>query len=321
MEQYNQGSYENEERKNKKLRIVLTVLTVVILIMTVMFFLIGFKVIDLSFFKFGGLGMGYTYKNADSYSIGSNEVMAAEISEIDIDWVSGSINVEVYDGDKIIFFEDEGLIENHQLRYKVEGGRLTIKYMKSGFFTVSVKSKDLVVKIPKDSKPYSLFRIDTVSASINAGNFTSDEVTLDTVSGSVDLTSVTCNLLKVESVSGRVNIADTTTEDFNCDNVSGSINFNGNADKIKADSVSGEISISSYTCPKTVNIESVSGSITFAIPENDGFEAKVDTVSGSFSCDFPTTKDRSKYVYKNGDASFSFDTVSGSVIIEKISSQ
>lgn len=291
-------------------------MAVVVLITAAIFALIGFNVIDFSF-NFGEFGMGYSYKNADSYSIGGNEVNAADINEIDIDWVAGSVNVEVYDGDKIIFSEDGGLIEAHQLRYKVEGGRLTIKYLKSSIFSFSLKQKDLTVKIPKDSKPYSLVRIDTISASINAGNFTSDEVTLETVSGSVDLSTVTCNLLKVESVSGRVNIAETTTEDFNSENVSGGIYFSGNASKIKADTVSGKIEVNSFTCPNTVDFESVSGSITLAIPENNGFEAKVDTVSGGFTCEFPTTKDRNKHVYKNGDASFDFDTVSGSILIKK----
>ena len=64
-------------------------------------------------------------------------------------------------------------------------------------------------------------------------------------------------------------------------------------------------------------MDGVSGRITIALPETAGFTAKLDTVSGSLSCAFPGTLGSDLVVVGDGNADYSFDTVSGSVSIDK----
>ena len=53
------------------------------------------------------------------------------------------------------------------------------------------------------------------------------------------------------------------------------------------------------------------------LPDNRGFTYESDTVSGSVECEFQITYKDDKGIYKDGDASFSFDSVSGDIIIKK----
>ena len=54
-----------------------------------------------------------------------------------------------------------------------------------------------------------------------------------------------------------------------------------------------------------------------SLPEGASFTAKLDTVSGNLSCAFPGTLGSDLVVVGDGDATYRFNTVSGSVRIEK----
>ena len=72
-------------------------------------------------------------------------------------------------------------------------------------------------------------------------------------------------------------------------------------------------------CPNTVKADMASGNVVVSIPENDGFTARVDKASGSFSCDFETLmQGEGLSVYKSGAASFDIDIASGSFAIRKL---
>ena len=124
----------------------------------------------------------------------------------------------------------------------------------------------------------------------------------------------------LSEISGDVVSADTTinglsTKNFYLDTVSGNLTFNGSAERINSDSVSGDCHITSSVTPQKIDMESVSGDISVSIPSNSEFEAENDSVSGDLTCSFAGTKKDDKFVCGSGINRYDFDTVSGDVEI------
>lgn len=124
----------------------------------------------------------------------------------------------------------------------------------------------------------------------------------------------------LSEISGDVVSADTTinglsTKNFYLDTVSGNLTFNGSAEQIDSDSVSGDCHITSSVTPQKIDMESVSGDISVSIPSNSEFEAENDSVSGDLTCSFAGTKKDDKFVCGSGINRYDFDTVSGDVEI------
>ena len=82
-----------------------------------------------------GIGSVYKYSDSSSYSIGDFSANADEISSIDIEWISGSVNISEYDGDGITVSEDGFDDEDTKLRYRIKNGKLSIRFVKSGWRT------------------------------------------------------------------------------------------------------------------------------------------------------------------------------------------
>ena len=73
----------------------------------------------------------------------------------------------------------------------------------------------------------------------------------------------------------------------------------------------------SEKAPTSIEAETVSGEIILYLPEDTGFTAELDSVSGEFKCDFEVSEKKDRY--QSGDSSnyYEFDTVSGDVRIKK----
>ena len=73
----------------------------------------------------------YTYDGAEDYLSGNATFDKAEVTAINIDWVSGSVNVEFVDDIECLSVEETSrytILEEEALRYKLDNeGVLTIK--------------------------------------------------------------------------------------------------------------------------------------------------------------------------------------------------
>ncbi|MCE5234664.1 MAG: DUF4097 domain-containing protein [Eubacteriales bacterium] len=258
----------------------------------------------------------YSQNNDYSVELGS-------IDTVNIAWVDGSVRVTPYDGDTIAFSESSvgGIPEKYALRYAVNGSTLTIHYCESGinwntaWWNLGKKLEVLVPKALADS--FFGLEIDAVSSSTYVSGLSGDKMHLVTVSGSVGVESVTANTLEIDTTSGSVSAAACTVDAVQVDSVSGSIRLEGSFRSVSTDSVSASANITSAICPSTVKMNTVSGMSTLIIPENSGFTARHDSVSGGFSCVFPATSSNDKAIYGDGSASFSFNSISGGIRIEK----
>lgn len=248
---------------------------------------------------------GYSYSNSSKYLVADGLIGVNDIRNIDIDWISGKVRVEEYNGDRIEFYEENssGLDEDEKMRYLVENGNLKIKFKKSkkiaSFLFNNSFSKTLIIKIPSSlSNELSNFEVDCVSSKVEIDNLIANNISIEAVSGEIDINNVISEALNVETVSGNVNIS-------------------GNIDFIENESVSGKIMMDLDNCPKEIKSETVSGSINISIPENEGFTAKYESLSAKFTSDFEVNKTKDEAIYKNGESNFVFESVSGRININK----
>lgn len=251
-------------------------------------------------------GASYTYDDAESYTSGGTRLPADGIDKIQINWLSGQVEITVHDGTDIYFSEtsSEELVPENQMRYLAKGDKLSIQYCASrrnisSWFS-SMPSKKLTLSLPA-SLALDVLEVESVSGSVemDGGGLWARELSLESVSGEITAVNVGGRKLYVSTVSGSVDIT-------------------GAFDNVDGESTSGRQTYRLSRTPNDVDVESVSGGVEIRLGSLRGFEASLDTLSGSLRVGFPTTQEgRNVLRYGDGRATFAFDTVSGSVSIEE----
>lgn len=238
---------------------------------------------DFPIFSFGSSH----YPNEDRYTVGHNSIPATELKEIEVNWISGSIEIETYKGNTIEVSETcpHSLSEGDRVRSLYEDGKLTIQFRESRFalFGSHSGNKALHIQIPE-----------TLAETVQ-------ELTLDSVSSDNTISGLTIQNCDVDNVSGQI-IVDGSVQDFDLDTVSGNCR------------------ITSHTTPKSINTDSVSGDVTLTIPKDASFTAEHDSVSGKINSDFSMTLsgDDAFICGDGGTDEWKFDSVSGDVDIQKL---
>lgn len=254
-------------------------------------------------FSIGGASVSFSYAESDAYTTGGASISAASINRVEVNWLSGAVNIRFYDGDAIVFSEssNQSLEDNQTMRYRVQNGVLTLQYCRStsgvSFFG-SMPSKTLELLIPKTAALSSL-HIENVSSSIT-----------------LDAAKVSINAISIESVSGSISLDNLFAHTLDVESVSGGIDISGAVDAVNVQSISGQATLKLWKLPTEMYMESISGGIRVCLPENDGFTATLETLSGSMRCSFANMTGKKTAVYKNGGAKLSFENISGSVTIE-----
>lgn len=274
---------------NAIVRIVLFSLIIIIL---------GF-ILYMGIFSKGSLfGNGITDGKVES--VGS--VDPSEISNINIEWVSGSITIEPGDTDSISFAENAGLDDKEKMVWKQTGDTLSIQFSKpNGVFGIHFGfrsvDKDLVITVPKDWIAHSL--------------------EIDSVSADIEIKSLTADALNLVNVSGNCNLSNCSIEESDIDTVSGKVNFEGAAKVLSLESVSANCTLTLEKGTREINMDGVSGNLTLYLPEEQGFTVEMDGISGNISSDFPTTSQNDKQTYGDGSCQIEADCVSGNIYIKK----
>ncbi len=268
---------------------------------------------------------GDSYKNSEKYIAGGGEVPAGEVDSLDVNWTSGKVEIAVYEGDTIRMEETAGreLSEREKLHYFNDNGTLRIQFQESGkkFRFISADSgvkKTLKLEIPREkASQLKQLSVDTASADTDMSYISGKEMILDTASGNFRMREIQVEKLRWDTVSGDLEGENLEiSEEFIGDSVSGRAEFTGAVGEIDFDSVSGDMKVTSTHCPDKVRTDTVSGEIRLRIPENSGFTYEMDGVSGKVHMDFPVLQNGNGGVYKDGQADFSFETVSGDVSVE-----
>ena len=238
-----------------------------------------------------------TYTPDAGYTLGNTDVVQLNgFRAIDIEWVSGQVNVELYDGEGIQLSETlaDGSDVTLQMEWRVDEDDSELEIRSQPQLMSSTEEKILTVKLPRSMVLYGL-DIDAVSAGV-----------------SVDLTdedTLSLSELDVTSVSGAISVYAANAGEISLSTTSGSISGSVRTQKLEADSVSGSIDLALDIMPTELEAETSSGSIVMqlcdlsTLPSPLPVEFK--TTSGKLSSDvtFTTVK----------DAAWEFKTVSGNV--------
>lgn len=231
-----------------------------------------------------------------------------QLKEVYIHTVSSDVSVFPTDEEDIkIHFYGRSALKSEKALPKLitnlKGNKLKIEieYPKV-LFSWAAADVLLDIYIPRDYRDNVI--IDVVSAEVDISNLDIDNFQCKTVSGDLKIKSLDSDNLTLKTVSGDVNI----------------MNFTGN---LKADLVSGDIDVGYKFFDNNVDIKTISGKVTIALPQNAEFYLKTNTVSGEVVAKFPITMisfnkmNQLEGTVGTGDNSIIIDTVSGDIYINK----
>ena len=238
------------------------------------------------------------YENAGKYTKGGGSV-AADMEELEINWIAGEVELVVSDGNEVTFSEscEQELKDAFEMRYYRDGNTLYLQYAKSGKWKFGKLAKKLTVQIPRDLL-LSQIRINTVSAEARLSGIQARTLKAETVSGNLFLQDgQKIDTVAIETVSGKIDLAAENIAELQVNTVSGSV------------TVQAKIT-------RRAKLDSVSGNLTLYLPPDSSFSARIDTVSGSFNSNFETTSDGHRRVCAGGEVPFDIDTVSGNISIQ-----
>lgn len=262
------------------------------------------------------------YEHDDRYMAGNGSVSAAEITNIEIEWIEGAVTVIPTDTDVITFSETSRyeLEERYKLHYYVNNGKLSIQYCASRL-PLNIRrlyGKALTVTIPRELYLEAI-QVQAVSAKVEVDAVSAESIDIEAVSGALSLTNLTARTIKVEAISGHMTLEGLTADSLQVSGVSGGTRIErSKLANVSCELVSGSIYIEPGADVRDVNAETVSGSIRLVLPEHSGFTARFSEVSGNFRCDFPVEmKGKHMAVYNGGGAEFQFTSISGAIHIEQ----
>lgn len=274
-----------------------------------------------------GLSLGgFFYANASEYKVAEEKVQLSDltIDEIEVNWIGGNVLIKYSEDATISFketFDNKDENSNYLMRYLVKNNKLTIQFCKPKWY-IKKKIRDcknLEIYLPK--KSYHEIDVSSVSADIDYQGSKDNNCTyvkLESVSGNIYIADVKSNKeIEIDSVSGALNFEKVETNQLEVDTVSSKINISGKINHIELDSVSSDVDLMMYEAPETIHCDTVSGMVRLILPENEGFSAVLDSVSGNISSNFEVTYTKKQIVYKNARFIYKFNSVSGDVSINK----
>lgn len=238
-------------------------------------------------------------ENEEGFVFNQTRADADLIEKIKIKWVAGDVNIVKYDGEEIKFSESSHshLNEKTAMVSKVEGNELIIHFTKEKKHSLwGNLKKTLNVSLPKDLK---VLFVSAVSANVFVNGLTVNEFVGDSVSGCLKAENLDAKKMAFKTISGVVKLT-------------------GCFDMIKGNSISGRTEVISSVCPSRIWIETVSGLISVTVPENEGFTAQIERVSGTVRSDFDLRVNDKYMVYGDGNALFKLKTVSGKTSINRL---
>lgn len=271
----------------------------------------------------GGKAQAPVVKDAGT-SVGDARYTAAEIRDIEVQWLAGSVEVRIGESAEIVISEtsNETLSDAQRLRSTLQGGKLKIDYCDdirniwrwaiSGSY--NMPAKQLVLELPASlAGTLGELEIDSVSASIQLDKACALSTELETVSGEMRLTGLNCRELSAATTSGDIHILESTANELDVETVSGKTDVQGAFGKLDGSSVSGELTLALTSVPREIETESVSGNVRVTLPQNAEFTAILETVSGDLTSEFAGVMSKDRLVCGSGTNRYEFNSVSGDV--------
>jgi DUF4097 and DUF4098 domain-containing protein YvlB len=239
--------------------------------------------------------------------VGTHNVAPSDTNSIDIDWMSGTIDIKPHDGSDIVIneFAQRALNENEKMNVTTSGNTVTIKYTAQRIIG-RVPSKRLEVLIPYTLSSFYLDRliVDTTSGMVTLSDLIALEIDINATSGGVTASNINAHSFIIDGTSGAINISNTNANTFRTNITSGAQNISGTFDDVRIEGTSGRlvldnnansstlfVSITSGTQDMTgsfrnADIHSTSGNITFSsriVPDS----LRMNNTSGNINISVP----------------------------------
>ncbi len=251
-------------KTNATVRIIVYALTAVLLIslLSVCLFLGGFSI---------------SIGNSD-YIAGNGSFPASEITALDIDWASGSVNIVMHDSDRITFYDHSESQNPKPMAYKKENGTLKLRYSKPAISFGNSPAKSLTVCVPRDWF---------------------------------------CQTLDLDGASLSVFVHKLSVESLNLDGVSNQITFNGSINTLDCDGVSNRITLHCHANPDTVDVEGVSNQLLLRLPQGCGFQAAIDGLGNHFESELDVVSRDALLVHGDGACQIDVDGISCTLVVNQ----
>lgn len=245
-----------------------------------------------------------TFVPVVSQQSGAIELEPDQIQNIEIEWVSGDIDIRAGNTDKIRFYEENTSDSKYPMVYKISGKTLKIQFSQEeihfGFGTTINGDihKDLTIEVPADWICDNL-ELDVASANLTVSDLVIREVDFDGASGTCDFHSCQVGNLDMDTASGDVT-------------------FSGSLNTLDFDAASASFTAVLYGVPRSIDMDSMSGDLDITLPADAGFTLSMDAMSSDFRSEFEYSQNRNGY-YVSGDGAcrIDVDAMSGDVYIRK----
>lgn len=231
------------------------------------------------------------------YTAGDGDIVQIKgFRSIDIEWVSGAVDVVLYDGEGIELTETlmDGGPVTQPMEWRVDEDDSTLDIRSQPQLVSLTEEKRLTVKLPRSTVLYEL-DIDAVSADVSVDLTEEDTLTLDE--------------LDVSSVSGTVTVHAANAGKIDLSTTSGPIGGSVRTGELDVSSVSGPVELALEVLPAKLDAETTSGNVTLTLAAQPDVPVCIvsRTVSGAFRSDVDST-DGAANVWK-------LETVSGNMTI------
>lgn len=269
----------------------------------------------------GSLG-GYSYWSGDNTTFQQlhDQTITEPVNALQLDWKGGDVTLFPGDGQevKIIQRGVKNTPADQFFRTSVKNGVLTVSDgnrvagLRIGPFSYSIGS-DLEIHLPQ--KTYETISLRTSGGDVSGETLDAGKLDVTTASGDIFL-SGNFQKLEMTSTSGDLVCRDVSVDQLVLDTTSGDVDCEGELSAITATSTSGELCFRTSRMITGASISSTSGDVMLALPENDGFTARLNTAVGDLLCEFGSDGGHT-YQYKDGGAEIQMDTTSGDVYLQR----
>lgn len=245
--------------------------------------------------------MNTPYDQADASWV----LPADSLKDINVTWASGTLNIHPLPdsaGNNIIalYTSSDGDLENAP-RIALDNGVLNVDPVNTPisfipFVFGNLAETSLEIGIPESiASSLECVNLDSASGVMTISNLTANEAQFAVASGNLDLDSLNANQLKIDMASGVVA-------------------FDGEAaNSLNLSVASGTLEAKSTLCPRSLDIDLISGRIDLALPKDTALNVDLDKVSGSFNNYLPTSSSNAA-----SSAHADIDITSGSMVIKAL---
>ncbi len=287
-------------KNNALIRMILYSVALIVLLAIFIAGMTGDLLGDLNL-SFGGFSVHLgDDPNTPGTASSNGQVSAEETESIHVQWAVGSVTIQTGDVEEIQFSETGNFDEENAMFWNQGGNTLRIQYCKPKvIFGISYNgsAKDLTITVPRD--------------------WSGRRIQIEAASAYVEILNLTVGTLEFDGASGTLSLENCAVGNLDVDTASGDVYFNGTLKTLDCDAASANLVVVLSNVPDSIELDSASGDLDLTLPAGSGFELEMDTMSGDFSSDFPTTNKNGSHVCGDRHCKIEVDGMSSDVIIRQ----